>query len=117
MSSTPTRHLSIRSPLVMVLAIFGASTAACYPKAGAVPGPADLTHAKTVWPDATEPKLADGRATFVAHCNNCHNYPDVNAIEASKWPDILDAMAKKADLDAAHKDEVLHFILASRAQP
>lgn len=82
-----------------------------YPKSApvpAAPGPA----ASAQWPDA-----AEGRQLFVANCNKCHGYPDVRSEPEAEWPSIIERMAKKAELDAAQRDKVLHFVQAARTQP
>jgi mono/diheme cytochrome c family protein len=94
--------------------------AGCYPKAGPPPGALSansVTSASTRWPGVTAGSLAAGRDLFLAKCNGCHDYPDLAAISDERWPNILDKMAKKADLGAEQRDAVLHFVLASRAEP
>lgn len=96
------------------------AVAACFPKAGPVPGPVspeEMRAASVKWPGVTEAQLTEGRQLFVDHCNKCHGYPDVNAKEEGEWPHILDEMAEKAKLDGGQKKKVLYFVLASRAQP
>ncbi len=95
--------------------VFAALAGCGYPKSGAVPGPADVASARARWPDTSEAKLARGRDLFIAKCNGCHGYPDVDRIDEAKWPGILSRMGKNAHLDAAESDDVLHFVLASRA--
>jgi cytochrome c5 len=93
--------------------------AACahYPKGGATPAPigADLVQqAQTRWPDATEQSLAEGRELFVQRCQKCHDLPDRHAYDETRWPEILNEMAKKAKLDARQHESVLRFILVER---
>jgi cytochrome c5 len=99
--------------------LFFGLIAACYPKAGAVPAPAataDLATASARWPNASAEGLAAGRATFIEKCNGCHDYPDVTSIDEAKWPGILARMGKKADLDSAATENVLHFVLVARSR-
>jgi cytochrome c5 len=105
-------------PLVAVLAI-GLLEAGCYPKTG--PAPTALSadtaaSASSRWPGVTASSLSAGHDLFVANCNVCHGYPDVTSISEADWPHILDSMAKKSHLDAEQRDEVLHFVLASRSE-
>jgi hypothetical protein len=91
----------------------------CYPKAG--PAPAALSadsvaRASTRWPGVTASSLSAGRDHFVAKCNGCHDYPDLAAIPDGRWPDIVERMAKKAQLGAEERDAVLHFVLAARSE-
>jgi len=104
----------------LILAVAGVvmSTAGCFPKAGPVPPPASanaVAAAAAKWPGVTSETLAAGRVTFVAKCNNCHAYPDVQAIEDAKWPSIVEEMGHKAKLYPPQTEGVLRFILASRA--
>lgn len=111
---------AMRTSVALVAASLLAVLAACgYPKAGAVPPPVtgDAAKAATAkWPDATEASLAEGRELFVGKCNACHEHPDVNAITAGKWPEIVKEMGEKARLDAKQSDLVLRFVLAARAK-
>lgn len=107
-------------PSVALACTFALALVACFPKSGPVPGPVspEATQAAALkWPGTTQASLAEGRQLFSAHCSQCHGYPDVNAKSEGEWPGIVDDMAKKAKLDAAQKDKVLHFVLASRSQP
>lgn len=73
-----------------------------------------MASAKAKWPDTTEQSLTAGRELFIARCNRCHDHPDVRAVSESEWPDIIERMGDKADLNAAQKRSVLHFVLAAR---
>ncbi len=93
--------------------------AACYPKAGEVPaptGPADVAVARSRWPNVSADSLAAGRTTFVSQCNGCHAYPDVRSIDEKDWPSIVARMGKKAGLDEAATENVLHFVLVARGR-
>lgn len=108
-----------QSKLALGIALFAAavSGAACYPKAAPPPGsisPTSVSWAAAKWPGTTEASLAAGKETFLAKCNNCHGYPDFAAIDDEKWPSIVERMGKKADLDKAKSDAVLHYVLASK---
>ena len=92
----------------------------CYPKAGAAPEavtPVDVEKAASRWPGANAEALAHGRELFLAKCNNCHGYPDRNAVDEPRWPAIVKRMGAKAKLSPADGDHVLHFILATRTAP
>jgi cytochrome c5 len=95
-----------------------AGLVACgYPPEGPAPKPLtpDAVQAATAKdPGVTEAQLGEGEKTFAARCNGCHHYPDRDAFTADQWPAILDKMAVKAKLSPAQKDDVLHFVLASR---
>jgi hypothetical protein len=112
-------HPSIRVTLsVVLLAAAAFSGSGCYPTTGPAPGPVSanaVTWASTRWPGVTGDSLSSGRNIFLAHCNACHGYPDVTAISDDRWPGILESMGKKAHLSPVERDEVLHFVLASRS--
>jgi hypothetical protein len=91
----------------------------CYPKVA--PPPAALSAnsvalASTRWPGVTAGSLSTGHDLFMAHCDVCHGYPDLNAIPDERWPGILEKMAKKSHLGAEERDAILHFVLASRSE-
>ena len=93
-----------------VLALAAVLVGCGYPKSAPVPAvPGGETSSN--WPDA-----AEGRTLFVANCNKCHAHPDVHSESDAEWPSIVQRMAKKADLDAAQGEKVLHFVLAARSQ-
>jgi hypothetical protein len=107
--------------IVLRVALFavGAMGAGCYPKVAPPPAAVSgehVTSASTRWPGVTAASLAQGHDLFVANCNQCHGYPDLTAISDDRWPGILDKMGRKAHLDPAETDAVLHFVLASRAE-
>ena len=112
-------RLSRAHPFVVVLLGLGMTSAlGCYPKAGPAPQPltADsATSAAKRWPGETAEKLAGGHDLFVSHCNACHSYPDLTAIDDDHWPKIVESMGNKAQLNPDEKDAVLHFVLAWRA--
>jgi mono/diheme cytochrome c family protein len=94
------------------------SIAGCFPTSGPVPPPISTdaaTVAASKWPGTTPATLASGRDTFVRHCNNCHGYPDVQAVDEKSWPSIVEKMGHKAKLSPPETASVLQFVLASRA--
>ena len=106
-------------PLLVVLVAVGFVGAGCYPKVAPPPGAlsaSSVASASERWPGVTTSSLSRGHDLFLAHCNACHGYPDLAPISDERWPGILEKMAKKAGLDAADRDAVLHFVLASRSE-
>ena len=88
-----------------------------FPKAGPAPGPVQPSSASAAeqrWPGTTAAQLERGRATFVAKCNGCHDYPDVRAVPESRWPEIVTKMSSKANLTADQSTPLLRFILVAR---
>lgn len=72
------------------------------------------------WPDTTQESLQRGHDTFVASCGKggfCHRLRDPHNYPAAELPNILDRMAKKADLNDAQKVDVLRFVLALEKVP
>jgi hypothetical protein len=112
--SSGTLHVSLLAVASLTLA------PACYPKAGpppAAPTESIVASASARWPGVTAAALSAGHDIFLAHCDECHGYPDISAIADERWPKILDSMARKSHLNADERDEVLHFILSSRSEP
>lgn len=94
--------------------------AACFPKAGTVPGPLSseaLQSAQSRWPSTSTEELEQGRQLFLTHCDGCHSYPDRAAYSEAEWPGLARRMGKKARLAEAESELVLRFILANRAEP
>jgi hypothetical protein len=113
------RRRSHRIGLWSILFAVGLSSVGCYPKAGSAPtalSAGSVASASARWPGATAASLEAGRDAFIDHCNACHSYPDLAAIGDERWPGVLAKMGKKAHLTASETEEVLHFILASRAE-
>jgi mono/diheme cytochrome c family protein len=109
------RTVALRVSLVAI----GVVASGCYPKAG--PPPAALTESSVAtasarWPGATAGALSVGRDLFLAKCDECHGYPDLVAVAEDRWPRVLDGMARKAHLSPDERDEVLHYVLASRSE-
>lgn len=94
--------------------------AACFPKAGTVPGPLSsmaLENAQAKWPGTSAEELERGRQLFLEHCNSCHSYPDRAAYTEAEWPGITRRMAEKVDLKEAESELLVRFILANRSDP
>jgi mono/diheme cytochrome c family protein len=94
--------------------------AACFPKAGTVPGPLSagaIQSAQAKWPGTSAEEFEQGRLLFLDHCNACHSYPDRTAYKEADWPGIARRMGRKGDLKEAESELVLRFILANRSDP
>jgi hypothetical protein len=114
----PTRWAGERTVLSAVLLALGLMGAGCFPKAGEPPGvlsASAVASASARSPGVTAGTLSAGRDLFLAKCNGCHKYPDLAAIPEASWPGIVDKMGNKAHLAPDERNEVLHFILASRS--
>lgn len=94
-----------------------ALVAGCYPKSAPAPGamsPASVEWAAAKWPGETEASLKSGRELFLAHCNQCHDYPDLVANSEEDWPSDVKRMASKSDLTPEKGDQILHYVLTAR---
>lgn len=110
-------HMNRQWAVSLVACLF---LAACFPKAGTVPGPLSsgaIASAQSRWPNTSAEELEQGRQLFLNHCNTCHSYPDRAAYSEAEWPGLARRMGKKADLKEAESELVLRFILANRAEP
>ncbi|MCC6522710.1 MAG: hypothetical protein IT373_08630 [Polyangiaceae bacterium] len=107
------------TPPVLAVVLGAAFFAGCYPKSAPPPGsvgPKGVEAAQAHAPGASVASLERGRQLFLAHCNACHGYPDVDAVPAAEWPGILVEMGDNAHLTPVERDETLAFVLASRAR-
>jgi nitrate/TMAO reductase-like tetraheme cytochrome c subunit len=68
-------------------------------------------------PAVSEQSISTGRDLFIAKCNGCHGYPDLDSIAEERWPGVMKKMAGKADLTCSQGDDVLRFVLAARTEP
>ncbi len=101
---------------LLVLGVTTAAVAACYPASAPPPqpSPAGVAWATSNWQGSTDAQIGAGRSLFVAHCNACHGYPDVDKVAEHDWPGIVKRMGHKADLDADQTESVLRFVLTAR---
>ena len=105
------RHLSIFLAAFLSLAFFGGCQSS--------PSPAPFTAAVIragAANHANEDTLLAGRALFVSRCIECHTLPVVSRHSASTWPDVVEWMAKRAELKPAERDAVIAYVLAVRTQ-
>ncbi|WP_437895467.1 hypothetical protein [Sorangium sp. So ce124] len=103
-----------RLGLLVVLAVL----AGCgFPKTGAAPGPvspAAVRVAQAKWPDSSAESLSAGRDLFIAGCNGCHGYPELEATPEAQWPGTMKRMGPQSGFDEAQTERVLRFVLAAR---
>jgi nitrate/TMAO reductase-like tetraheme cytochrome c subunit len=72
---------------------------------------AQLTAAKTKYPNATEAEMKKGNEVyFGASCTRCHSAKTITEITADEWPSIIERMAKKAKISDEEKDAVLKYV-------
>ncbi len=105
-------------PLKLLFALTSLSvSSACFPKAGAAPGPltaASLDEAPLKYPGMTAQELEEGRALFLQSCEGCHSYPDTAHYPEAKWPSIMAKMGPKSELTAEQAEKVLRFVVVTR---
>ena len=73
---------------------------------------ANLTAAKTRFPDVTMETIKGGHSIYYGACTNCHGPKDINNWNEKEWVGILDEMAKKAKLTAPEKDAVWKYVMS-----
>jgi len=75
------------------------------------PTEAQLTAAKTKYPDVNMEKLKQGHNLYFGTCVGCHAAQPINKFDETQWVGILDNMAQKAQLTPAEKDAVWKYIM------
>ncbi len=63
---------------------------------------------------SNEDTLRAGRTLFVSRCIECHTLPVVSRHSASTWPDVVEWMAKRADLKPAEREAIVAYVVAVR---
>lgn len=115
-SANPRHVEGMRSLILVALPLLAV---ACFPKSAPPPTTitsADISVAQKKWPDATEASLNQGKDVFIANCNQCHDYPAMDAKSEAAWPATMDKMAAKAHLNPQQKQDVLRFVLTEEAR-
>jgi hypothetical protein len=75
------------------------------------PTEAQLTAAKTKYPNATMETLKQGHDLYYGTCTKCHGAKDITSRSEERWPGILDNMAKKAGITDTEKEAVLNYVM------
>lgn len=91
-----------------------ASTVAPAPAGSSEPTEAQLTAAKTRFPDVTMETLKKGQTIYYGPCTHCHGDKGINRRDEKEWSAVLDDMAPKAKLSAEEKDAVWKYIMSVR---
>ena len=103
------RRLSIFPVVSLGLALLGGCQTS--------PSPAPFT-AAVIRAGATnhtdEDTLRAGRTLFVSRCIECHTLPVASRHSAATWPDVVEWMAKRADLKPAEREAIVAYIVAVR---
>jgi mono/diheme cytochrome c family protein len=74
--------------------------------------PADVTLVSPKWPGTTIEDLERGRRLYVRRCSGCHTLILPSAHAPDDWPVLVDAMAAKARLKAAEREDIVRFLTA-----
>ncbi|MFL5764684.1 MAG: hypothetical protein ACJ77K_12135 [Bacteroidia bacterium] len=105
-----------------VILIFVAAMAACKTKketAGTASKEhvtdAQLTAVQSRFPDATKAELEKGYAVYTGPCTRCHGTKDINGYTEPRLLEIVDVMAKKAQITPEEKQALIRFAVGERA--
>jgi mono/diheme cytochrome c family protein len=74
--------------------------------------PADVTLVSPKWPGTTVEDLERGRRLYVRRCAGCHTLILPSAHGPDEWPVLVDAMAEKARLKPAEREDIVRFLTA-----
>ena len=77
--------------------------------------PADVTLVSPQWPGTTVEDLERGRRLYVRRCSGCHTLILPSAHAPDDWPVLVDAMAEKARLKPAQREDIVRFLVAVSA--
>jgi cytochrome c5 len=86
------------------------STASATPAADSFE--ANLTAAKTKFPDVTMDVIKKGHGIYYGACTRCHGAKDIARRDEKEWVGVLDDMAPKAKLTPEEKDAVWKYIMS-----
>ena len=76
---------------------------------------AQLTAVKSRFPDATKEQLIKGHSIYTEACTKCHGEKNVTAYTEPKLLEIVDVMAKKANISDEEKQALIRFAVGVRA--
>jgi mono/diheme cytochrome c family protein len=74
--------------------------------------PADVALVSPKWPRTTVEDLERGRRLYVRRCAGCHTLILPSAHGPDDWPVLVDAMAEKARLKPAEREDIVRFLTA-----
>jgi cytochrome c5 len=67
------------------------------------------------FPNTTMQELKKGQSVYTGACTKCHGTKDVTTYTEPKLLEIVDVMAKKAELTADEKQALIKFAVGVRA--
>lgn len=80
------------------------------------PGENELKAIQAQYTDVTLDKLKEGHFIYTkGACINCHETASIYSRDVVQWKDIIDDMARKAQLSDVQKDAVYKYVLAIKA--
>jgi hypothetical protein len=100
--------------LVMILVLMSLVFVCCKGTQYLIPTDADVTNAQTHWKGTGLVQLTQGYAIFSDKCTDCHGLKKPQKWTEDEWLTIMQKMGRKAKLDSAQYNLVLHYILAKR---
>jgi mono/diheme cytochrome c family protein len=97
------------------LCVLAALPLGCATTGGGVPVPdsAALSRAAQEWPGTTLEDLNHGRTAYVQNCAACHDLHEASEFSPSEWKRIMVKMSRKAHLNDAASDSILHYLSAA----
>jgi cytochrome c5 len=78
------------------------------------PGPDDEKIAQEKWSGTTLAELTSGYQLYTAKCQECHKLHRPTEYDEAKWTKIVPWMGKKAKLNEADQQLILHYLVAKR---
>src|ERR1051326_2297509 len=79
-----------------------------------VPDQKDEEAAKKKWSDADLAQLNAGYKIYNDKCQSCHELHKPTEYNEAKWTKIVPWMGKKANVNEADQQLILHYLLAKR---
>jgi len=78
------------------------------------PGETELATAKTRFPDVSLEQLQQGHTLFYGACTDCHKAKNIKGYNETELSEILDKMAKKAELSKTQHEAVWRYMITVR---
>jgi mono/diheme cytochrome c family protein len=109
----PGRRLAVVvPPRRLVVVLLAAGLAAACAAALRHSTPADVVLVSPKWPGTTLDDLERGRRLYVRRCAGCHTLILPSAHAPDDWPVLVDAMAERARLKPAEREDIVRFLTA-----
>lgn len=70
------------------------------------------TEADAVRASSTVAELNRGRTLLVGSCGNCHQAPSPRDRRAAEWPDEVEEMRERADLEPGEAEAITRYLAA-----